>query len=318
MSASAFILTETLIAAAPLLFAGFGELVAERAGVINIGIEGTMLMGAIAAYAAAVVAGSAYAAIPAAIFAGILFGALFALATIWFRADQIVAGTAINILALGASTTLWRILQTFMSRTDPITGNHLHPAPELFNRIAIPGLSQIPFLGPALFDQFAMFYCAVPLAIAVYLLLERTRFGLIIKGLGDAPDACDAAGIRVRAWRTACVLAASAAAGLAGAYLSTMRVHSFQEKMSGGKGFLVLALVIFGRWNVAGFVAATLLFSALDGLQSYLISIPGATSKIPHQLFDMLPYAATLIALALLSRSQAGPLYLARPWPEER
>jgi simple sugar transport system permease protein len=154
------------------------------------------------------------------------------------------------------------------------------------------------------------------LAIAAYLLLNRTRFGLIIRALGDAPDAADAAGIRVRLWRTGCVLTAGACAGLAGAFLSTMRTHSFQINMTGGQGFLVLALVIFGRWKIAGLIAGTLLFGALDALQTYFTGIPGAMQTIPHQLFDMLPYAATLLALAFLSRAKTAPLHLARPWPE--
>jgi simple sugar transport system permease protein len=311
-----FILKQSFTASTPLLLAGFGELIAQRAGVINIGIEGMMLMGAIAGYAAAVATNSAPAAIPAAIFAGTLFAALFSLATIRFKADQIVTGTAINILALGASTTIWRILQTYMAPIDPSTGNPLHPAPPLFTPTAVPILSKIPVLGPALFDQYALLYLVLLLAITFYLLLEHTRFGLIIKALGDNPDAADAAGIPVRRWRFLLVLFAGACAGLAGAYLSTMRTHSFQENMTAGQGFLVLALVIFGRWKIAGLIAGTLLFGILQGLQSYLTSLPGATQKIPHQLFDMLPYAATLLALAFLSKSKTAPLHLARPWPE--
>jgi general nucleoside transport system permease protein len=309
-STTAFVLHQAVLFSTPLLLAGFGELIAERAGVINIGIEGLMLMGCIAAYAAAVFTGSAWVGIPAAIIAGMIFAAAFAVVSIWFRADQIVTGTAINILAMGASTTAWVMLQKFVQR------HHAQP-PAMFEPVTIPWLSKIPVLGPALFEQYALFYAVIAVGVLVYVLLEFSRFGLVIRALGDSPDACDAAGIRVRSWRTALVLSAGGCAGLAGAYLSTMRGHSFNVNMTGGQGFLVLALVIFGRWHVGGLVAGTLLFGVVEGLQSYLTSIPGAAAVLPHQLFDMLPYAATLAALAVLSRTRAGPIYLARPWPEE-
>jgi len=280
--------------------------------VIDIGIEGLMLMGAIAAYGAAVVTGSAYAAIPAAILAGVLFVAVFALITVWFRADQIVTGTALNILAFGVSTTLWHALQNYMTGPTP------HDPPQLFDAISIPILRDIPFAGPVFFQQYGLFYFVVILGIALFMVLKQTRYGLIVQSLGDAPDACDAAGISVRLWRSGLVLFAGACAGLAGAYLSTMRGHSFQVNMTAGQGFLVLALVIFGRWTLSGLIAGTLLFGALDGLQTYLAAIPGATTRVPHQLFDMLPYAATLIALGVLTRSRAGPAYLAAPWPADR
>jgi ABC-type uncharacterized transport system permease subunit len=309
LGAATFILKQAVTSATPLLLAGFGELLAERAGVINIGIEGLMLMGAIGAYAAATLTGSAWAAIPAAVLAGMLFVSLFAAVAIWCRADQIVTGAALNILAFGASTTLWHALQTRMG-TQGIT------PPALFNPLPIPALSTIPFIGPILFNQYGLFYFVILLALLVAT-INRTRTGLIVTSLGDAPEACDAAGLSVRWWRTGLTLFAGACAGLAGAYLSTMRGHSFQVNMTGGQGFLVLALVIFGRWKLAGLLAGTLLFGALDGLQSYLAAIPGATTKVPHQLFDMLPYAATLVALGILTRSRGGPIYLAVPWPPE-
>jgi simple sugar transport system permease protein len=311
LPALTFVLRQAILSATPLLLAGFGELVGERAGVINIGIEGLMLMGAIAGYAAAVVTGSAMAAIPAAILTGMLFVAVFAVITIWCRADQIVTGAAMNILAFGASTTAWRVLQGYME-------THSSASVALFEPIAIPGLARLPVIGEMLFDQYGLFYAVVILAGVLGFFLSRTRMGLIVRALGDAPAACDAAGIRVRWWRTAVVLFAGGCAGLAGAYLSTMRGHSFQVGMTGGQGFLVLALVIFGRWRLGGLVAGTVMFGAVDGFQSYLAAFPGATKAVPHQLFDMLPYAATLIALALLSRGRSGPLTLSVPWPPDR
>jgi simple sugar transport system permease protein len=311
---AAFLLRQSAYSATPLLLAGYGELLAERAGVINVGIEGTMLLGTIAGFGGAVWWGTAGAALPAAAAAGLLTGALFALVSVWLRADQIVAGTAINLMAAGISTTAWRMLQGYMARG--------HAAPALFEPQAVPGLAALPVVG-ALFDQYGLFYAVVLIGAALYGVLRWTRLGLVIQALGDAPEACHAAGISVRGWRTALLLLAGAASGVAGAYLSTMRGHSFQINMTDGQGFLVLALVIFGRWRLWAFAAGTLAFGVIDALQAYLAASGGATAHVPHQLFTMLPYAATLLALALLPRRNAGglggavgPLQLGRPWPE--
>ncbi len=309
-AATTLILAQTLKSSTPLLVAGFGELAAERAGVINVGIEGTMLMGAMAAFAAAVLAGPA-AAFPAAIGAGIVMAALFALASVWFRADQIVAGTALNILAAGAAATVSGLLQNTMT-------NRGLQVPALFEPVPVPLLARVPLVGGMLesvFAQYALFWAAIPLGVALFVIMRWTRAGMAIRALGDAPDACAAAGISVRWNRTVILLLAGAASGAAGAYLSTMRDHAFLLDMTSGRGFLVLALVIFGRWNVIGFTAGVLAFGLLDGVQSYLTILP-AGAGVPRELFEMLPYVATLAALAALARGRGGPIYLGRPWPE--
>lgn len=289
-----FLVKQSALSAPPLLLAGYGELLAQRGGVINVGIEGTMLMGTIAAFGAAVVMGSAGAAWPAALAAGVVMGVIFAVVTVWLRADQIVAGTAMNLVAAGASTTMWYYVQRYQEAG--------HAAPALFE--------------PVWLGQYGLFYAAVALGVLLWMVMRWTRVGLVVRALGDGPDACDAAGIRVRWWRTGLVVVAGALAGLAGAYLSTMRGHTFQINMTDGRGFLVLALVIFGRWNLVGLVAVTFAFGAVDGLQSYLAALPGATKAVPHQLFEMLPYLATLAALGVMARGRGGPLWLGRAWPE--
>lgn len=304
MDATTLILQQTLTSATPLLIAGFGELIAQRAGVINVSIEGTMLMGAVAAFGAASMTGAAGPAFPAAIGAGVAMGGLFALASVWCRADQIVAGTALNILAAGASATANKLLP--------------RPPVHFYERLDPAFLSSIPGMGEtlrAIFSQYALFYVAVILGLCLIVLLKGTRSGLVIRALGDAPDACAAAGISVRWSRTALLLLAGGLSGCAGAYLSTMRNHDFVNNMTSGQGFLVLALVIFGRWRIGGFAAGVLAFSLLDGVQSWLTISP-ASQHVPRQLFDMLPYVATLGALALLSKSRSGPRHLGRPWPE--
>jgi len=302
-----FILQQSGLAAPPLLAAGFGELLAERAGIINVGIEGTMLTGAAAAYAAALLTGSPWPAIPIAMLAGILMALLFAIPAVWFAADQIVTGTALNILAAGSTATAARLLERYTD-THPTPGESPHFDPINLNT-TFPTLNSI-------LHQYALLYLLLPLIPLLHFALTRTRLGLTLRALGDNPDAAAAAGTRVRLARTAILLLAGALSGLAGAYLSTMRNHAFQPNMTSGQGFLVLALVIFARWNIPLFALAVLAFSLLNGLQSYLTTTP---TPIPRQLFDMLPYIATLTALLFLTQNKTktiAPIHLARPWPE--
>ena len=167
--------------------------------------------------------------------------------------------------------------------------------------------------GPVLGDQYLLAYLTMALVGALAWALRRTRAGLIVRALGDAPDACAAAGVRVRAWRGGCLLFAGACAGAAGAYLSIMRTHSFVPLMTGGQGFVVLALVIFARWRLAGLVLGCLAFGALDSLQQHLQGL-GLNAVVPYQLFKALPFVVALAALAIMARSAAGPRELGRSW----
>ncbi len=308
MDASAFIAQQTLTAAVPLLLAGTGELVAERTGTINIGIEGLMLTGCAAGYITLAVTGSGTLALGAAVLAGVLLAGLFALVCVWWRADQIVTGTALNLLAMGLTATAWMAVQNHLTTTASLSP---------FTRIAIPGLSELPWVGPVLFQHYALTYFLALLLLVVWFKLRYTRAGLILRALGDSPDACAAAGVNARLWRTGALLFAGACAGAAGAYLATMRTLSFSPDMTGGQGFLVLALVIFGRWSLGGLIAGALLFGALDALQQYFQGMPLAR-QIPYQAFKMLPYLVTLLALALLKSKHGGPAKLGTPWPEDR
>ena len=301
---------QAVTAAVPLVVAGLGELAAERAGVINIGIEGLMLAGCIGGFAGAALTGSAWIGLLVAVVAGSALALLFAAATVLGRADQIVAGMAINLLAVGGSGTVWMALQARGLADLPQTAG--------FARAPVgDAVRDLPLLGPLLFDQYALMWVAVGLVGLAWWALRATRAGLVLTGLGEAPDACAAAGVDVRRWRMVVLIAAGALAGLAGAYLSIMRIHGFTPLMTGGMGFVVLALVIFGRWRVGGLVGGCLGFGALDSLQQHLQG-SGLNNVVPYQVFKALPYVVALIALALLSRGRGGPAALGRPWPGER
>ena len=316
-----FLAQQMVAAAVPLVIAGIGELVAELAGVINIGIEGLMLMGCIAAY---VGAGGGYGSVGLAVgvLAGMAMAAIFACVSISGRADQIVCGAAINIFALGASGTVWTVYRHWRHRHD-LSASLPHGAG--FHKWALPYLGHPPFFGRVIFDQYSLFYGGVLLGFAVWFMLRFTRMGLIIRSLGESPEACQAACIRVRAWRWGAVLFAGGCAGAAGAYLSIMRTHAFASDMTGGQGFVVLALVIFGRWSLTGLTIGCLFFGLINALQQVLQTarytahnaLLESLRHIPFQLFQMLPYLAALLALAVLSRNRPGPQALGQPWPPE-
>ncbi len=314
-----FISRQAVLAAAPMILAGTGELLAETAGVINIGIEGVMLLGCISAYLAAATTGSGALGLLAAIAAGLIAGSLFALVTVIGRADQIVAGAAMNLLAVGVSGSAWMLFQNARANANLPTSLPLGAG---FAAFSPAWADHIPYFGPVLLHQYGLFYAAVLLAILAAIALRYTRAGVILRALGDSPEACEAAGVGVKRWRFGVLLLAGACAGAAGAYLSIMRTHTFASDMTGGQGFVVLALVIFGRWRVWGLVAGCLLFGAVNSLQQSLqtlrytqhSAIMHALATLPFELFQMLPYVVALIALAILSRSAPGPRFLGIPW----
>ena len=311
------IAAQAVTAAVPLVLAGIGETLAQRAGVLNVGIEGLLLTGCVAGFTGAALSGCAWSGLAAAIVAGALLAALFAWVTVVMRCDQIVAGMAINLLAVGGSGTVWLVAQG--------NGYAELSANAGFYRGIVPGISaetqawlcDLPLIGPLVFAQYGLAVVTVLLAGAAWWTLTRTRVGVIIHALGDAPDACAANGIAVQRWRVGLVILAGALAGAAGAYLSIMRTHGFSPLMTGGMGFVVLALVIFGRWHIGGLVAACVGFGVIDALQSHLQS-RGLNAVIPYQVFQALPFIVALIALAAMRRGTTGPRRLGQAWPTER
>ncbi len=295
-------LLETGVAlSAPLLLAALGETVAEKSGVINVGIEGMVLAGALAGFAASVAAQSPWAGALAAAGAGVALAALLAGLSVKLLADQVVVGTAINILALGVTGVFARALfpDAAVSATP-------------FASLPIPGLSRLPLIGPALFAQNALGYLAWVLVPLCWFYLYRTRPGLRLRAAGEHPEAAEGAGVRIGLVRTLATLWGGGLAGLAGAFLSIGYTRGFVENMSGGRGFIALAIVILGRWNLLGVGAAALLFGLASALQ---FQFQASTVRFPHQLLLALPYLLTLAALLLRSRlKSAPPAALGKPY----
>jgi ABC-type uncharacterized transport system permease subunit len=271
--------------ATPLLLAATGETVTERAGVINLGLEGMMLAGALAATLGASAAGP-WTGLALAVLAGMLLAAAFAAIAIGARADQIIAGTALTLGAVGLTGTIYR--QAYGTGGAGLALPTLGPVP-------IPLLSRIPVLGPALFDQPAPTYLALLALPVVWWVLFRTRPGLALRATGEGAAMARAAGVRTGLVRTVATIVGGGFAGLAGATLVLAQVGTFAEKMTAGRGYVAIAIVVLGRWHPAGVAVAALLFGAATALQYVFQSLGLA---VPYQLFLMLPYVLTLLALA--------------------
>jgi general nucleoside transport system permease protein len=271
--------------ATPLLFAATGETVTERSGVINLGIEGIMLAGALAAAMGATAWGP-WGGLGSAALAGMLAAGLFALLAIGARADQIITGTAITLAMFGLTGTVYRQAYGTLGAGLSIP---------TFSALAIPGLSRIPVLGPALFSQPVPTYLALAGLPLVWWILFRTRTGLALRATGEAAAMARAVGVRTTLVRSAATIIGGGFVGLGGATLVLAQVGTFAERMTAGRGFLAIAIVVLGRWHPAGVALAALLFGLATALQ-FLFQALGV--QAPYQLFLMLPYVLTLLALA--------------------
>ena len=271
--------------ATPLMLAATGETVAERSGVINLGLEGMMLAGALAATLGAT-GGGPWAGVAAGVGAGIALALLFAAIAIGARANQIIAGTAVTLGAVGLTGTIYR--QAYGAGGAGLDVPTLPALP-------LPGLSELPVVGPALFNQPAPTYLALLAIPAVWWGLYRTRAGLALRATGESAAMARAAGVRPLLVRTVATAIGGAFAGLAGATLVLAQVGTFAERMTAGRGYVAIAIVVLGRWHPVGVAVASLVFGAASALQ-YLFQTLGLT--VPYQLFLMLPYGLTLLALA--------------------
>jgi len=293
-------LEATVRTATPLAFAALGECVSERAGVINIGLEGAIICGALGATVAAGAVGVG-AGFAAGALAGAAIAALFALFTVWMRADQIITGTAITLLALGLTGTLFSTVfgAEGVALRTPTTG-----------AVAIPLLASIPLVGPALFAQPLVTYALYLLAPLTAWWLTRTHAGLALRAIGERPAAAIAAGVRPRGIQTLAVLFAGAMAGIGGATLVLAQAGTFVEGMSAGRGFIAIAIVVLGRWRPISVVLAALVFGAARSLDTVFQAMGWA--DVPYQIFLAVPYLLTLVVLAGASGRAAAPAALGR------
>jgi general nucleoside transport system permease protein len=295
-------LTSAIAMAAPILIAALGELIVEQGGVINIGIEGAMLSGAFFGFIAAWYSGSLALGLAAAIAAAIALNALFALVVVNLAVSQVVAGTAIDMLALGLTGICYR-------RIFGATGRALTIAP--MRPLALGPFARIPIIGPALFDQNALVYLAFALVPIVAVVVWHTRFGLELRAAGERPEAADALGLGVYRLRWEALMIAGALSGLAGAYLTLAYANTFVEGMSAGRGYVALSVVIVGRWNAWGVAAASVLFGAAMALQ---FGLQAFGTAVPYQLFLALPYALTILMLAIVGGQAQSPSALGEPY----
>jgi len=285
--------------ATPLLLAALGETVAERAGVINLGIEGAMLGGALASALGASAAGP-WSGVGAAVLAGVAVAALFGAIVVYAGANQIIAGTAVTLGCVGLTGVIY--YEGFGS------GGGLVRLPTL-HATEVPGLANLPIVGPSLFAQPATTYLALAAAPAVWWLLFRTRTGLAMRAAGDAAVPAAAGGVPVRRLRLAAIVIGGAFAGAAGASLVLAQVGTFAERMTAGRGYVAIAIVVLGRWHPGGVLLAALLFGAATALQ-FVFQALGLGA--PYQLFLMLPYVLTLLALGGGVGRARAPADLAR------
>jgi len=284
----------------PLLFAATGEMLVERAGVINLGIEGAMLAGALAA-ALGAGAGGPWLGVLAAVLAGVLVAAVFAVVALGARADQIITGTAITLGAIGLTGAVYR--SAYGAGGPGLSLPTFAPTP-------VPGLASIPVLGPALFNQPVLTYIAWLLVPAVWWFLFRSWWGLALRATGESAEAAHASGVPVRRIRVVAALVGGGLAGLGGATLVLAQVGTFAEKMTAGRGFLAIAVVVLGRWHPVGVLLAALLFGAATALQ---FAFQAMGLGVPYQVFLMLPYLLALAALAVGLRGWRAPAGLGKP-----
>ena len=300
------ILLTIVTAATPLLFAAIGELVTERSGVLNLGVEGMMAVGAVCGFAAAYLTGNPIVGILAAAAAGAVMASLFAVVTLVFVANQVASGLALTLFGLGLSALIGDSFVGIPGLGLP----HVH----------IPVLSDLPLIGPIVFGADPLTYVAVALTIAVAWFLVRTRGGLILRAVGDNHVSAHALGYGVVRVRFLAVLFGGACAGLGGGYLSLVYTPQWTQNMTAGRGWIALALVVFASWLPVRVLVGAVLFGGVSILQ---LHAQAYGVGVPSQFLSMLPYLTTVIVLVLISRNQTllrinTPACLGQPFVPDR
>lgn len=304
-SATVVLIATAVVAGTPILFAALGELMTERSGILNLGVEGMMLVGAVMGFIFTVKTGNHWIGILAAMTGGGLLSLIHAFISVTLRGNQVVSGLALTIFGTGISGFIGK---SYLGM--PMTNS--------FDVIAIPILKDIPVLGPALFNQDALVYISLILAIIAWYVLYRTRWGLSIRAVGENPAAADAVGISVSRVRYICTIIGGMMAGIGGAYLSLAYAPSWQENMTAGRGWIAVALVIFALWNPLFQILGSYLFG---GVEACTFRMQLAGIEISPSFLSMLPYILTIFVLVLVTirlRQEAGaPGALAVPYDRE-
>jgi ABC-type uncharacterized transport system permease subunit len=292
--------------ATPLMFATIGELYAERSGVLNLGIEGIMLLSAMTGFTTAYFSGSLWLGILAAIATGAVAGALLGLLTVTLGLSQHVSGLGLTLLDSGLAFFFYRLI--FGQPEMP-------PNIEPFQTVPLPLLADLPLIGPVLFNQFALVYWAYVLVPLTAFVLHRTPWGLHLRTVGESPSAADSAGVSVTNIRYQALILSGMLQGLAGAYLSMAQFNAFTFGVISGRGWVCIALIVFGRWRPWQSAAAVLLFAFIDALQLRLQA--SAIINVPYQVFLMMPFVLTIVAMTILSRNAPVPSALLQPFRKE-
>jgi len=298
-------LQSTLLRSVPLTFGALSGVLCERSGVINIAIEGMMISAAFTATVVGSITSSLWVGLLIGALTGALMGWVLGVLAIRYRVDQIIAGTVINILALGLTSYFSaRFLEANQSLNNP----------GRFQSIHIPGLSEIPLIGPIFFDENVFVYLMFAIIAATYVGLFHTRWGLRVRAVGEHPRAADTVGIRVLVTRYRNVMPGGMVAGIGGAYFTLGSVGRFEENMTAGRGFIGLAAMIFGRWNPIGAFGAALIFGFADSLQ---IKLSILQVGIPSEFLSMTPYLATILVVAGAVHRSRPPAADGKPYIKE-
>ncbi len=287
------ILGRTLVAGTPLLLGTLGEITSERSGIMNLGVEGMMAVGAVSGFAVAFEYQNPWLGLLAGIVCGAVLAIVHAFFTVTLRSNQVVSGLALTTLGLGISGLMGK-------------GYIGQPLTTKFQAVAIPLLKDIPGIGSAVFDRDPVFYLSIPAGILLWYLLFRTRWGIVIRSVGENPLAAETMGVNVSQVRYLCVVFGGGMAGAAGAYLSLAYSNAWIEGMVAGRGWIVVALTIFATWNPAWAFLGAFLFGGVEIGQFFVQS-----DTIPPQVLKMMPYLATLVALMLTSL--LGPRHRSAP-----
>ncbi|MET1043566.1 MAG: ABC transporter permease [Microbacteriaceae bacterium] len=297
------LLIGTVTLSAPLIYGALGGVISERVGVVNVAIEGQLLAGAFSSALVASITGNPYLGLFAAAFAGVLVSFVLAAFSIKYFVDQVIVGVVLNVLVTGLTSFLY---SQVLTENTPLLNS-----PPRLNRIEIPLLSDIPIIGPVLFNQSIIIYIMYVAVAAVYVGLFHTKWGLRLRSVGEHPKAADTVGINVTGTRFWNVSLAGAVAGLGGAFFTLGSVGAFNKEMTAGYGFIALAAVIFGRWDPIRATLAALLFGFATNLQNVL-GIIG--SPVPSEFMLMLPYLVTIFAVAGLVGAVRGPAASGKPY----